>query len=207
MDIIKSILFEMDPCSSAEILDYINSDLFYYRGYNNPKELNLSQITRRLNTISKNSNKIFKFECENGYKNRFGISKYQEYLASEPRYLKVYGYMERCMFCGMPVYVYQNKSHHFKYKCEKYPEQNIFKLIKVESLYAIISQHYVYGVLDDLQSCNLRLPGKNNNKSRKNILSELWLINEFTKENGLIDSEQLLTLKAEEYITLKTNLR
>ncbi|GAJ17947.1 unnamed protein product, partial [marine sediment metagenome] len=43
-------------------------------------------------------------------------------------------------------------------------------------------------------------PGRNQNKSNEDILSELWLINERAREKELIESDRLLPLKAEEYI-------
>ncbi|MGQ4876269.1 MAG: hypothetical protein ACP6IY_19580 [Promethearchaeia archaeon] len=203
MDIIYSVLLELQPCSSAEILDFINSNLFYYRGYKNPGELTLSQINYYLKKIIRNSAKIFRFECENGYKIRFGLSKYHGYTPSEPRYLKVQGNIEHCMYCGMPIYNHHGKEYHFEYNCDKYDEQSEYKLIKVGKIYAIISRQYIHGILDDLQSCYLRLPGKNGNLTHKNIFSELWVINEHARKNGLIDADQLLTLKAEEFISLK----
>ena len=73
--------------------------------------------------------------------------------------------------------------------------------MKVNNFWAIISRDYVYGVLDNLQSCKMRLPGRNQTKSNENLLSELWLINEKAREKMLIESDRVLPLKAEEYIT------
>ena len=59
----------------------------------------------------------------------------------------------------------------------------------------------MYGILDDIHSCKLRLPENNQNKVKDNILSELWLINKKARENEIIESDRILPLKAEEYIT------
>jgi len=58
----------------------------------------------------------------------------------------------------------------------------------------------VYGVIDNLESCKIRLPGKNQNKSNENILSELWLINEKARKRDYIEFDRILPLKVEEYL-------
>ena len=104
------------------------------------------------------------------------------------------------MFCGMPIYIEDTNVFHFEYNCKKFKSQNYFKLLKLNTFWAIISTDFVYGILDDLQSGIFRLPGKNQDKSNEDIFSELWLINEKARESDLIESDRLLPLKAEEYI-------
>ncbi len=70
----------------------------------------------------------------------------------------------------------------------------------MDNFWAIISRDFIYGVLDNLQSWAIRLPGKNQNKSNEVILSELWLINEKAREMEIIESDRILPLKVEEYL-------
>ncbi len=199
--IIEQILLESGPCATTEILDYIRSNLFYQKGQYFSQEWTRSKIKYQLNKISREDDKIFKINCNSGFKVRYGPTKFQFYLLEEPRYLKVKGYLKRCMFCGMPIYIIDTNVFHFKYKCKQYEPQNYLKLMKLEAFWAILSKDFVYGILDDMQSCILRLPGSNQNKSNKEIFYELWLINERAREMELIESDRLLPLKAEEYIT------
>lgn len=200
MNIIQSTLLEFGPCATPEILDYLRSNLFYQRGYYSPIEWTRSKIKYQLKKISQTNDKISKFQSNSGFKVRYGTTKFKYYLLQEPRYLRVKGYIKRCMFCGMPIYIYDSKEFHFKYKCKQYKTQKYFKLLKVDIFWAIISPNFVHGILDDLQSCKLRLPGRNQNKLDKDVYSELWLINEMAREKELIESDRLLPLKAEEFI-------
>ena len=200
MNIIQSILSEIGPCAITEILDYLRSDLFYRKGNYYEQEFTRSQIKYQLDKISIENNKIFKFKCSSGFNVRYGSTKFKYYLLEEPRYLKVKGYIKRCMFCGMPIYIEDTNVFHFNYKCKQCQPQNYFKLLKLDSFWAILSQNFVYGILDDLQSCTLRLPGPNRNNSNEEIFSELWVINEKAREMELIEPDRLLPLKAEEHI-------
>lgn len=199
-NIILSILLEFEPCSSTEILDFMNSDLFYKRGLISSEDWTRSKIQYQLDKLNLKNDKIFKFQSNSGYKNRYGHTKFQFYLFYEPRYLKVKGYIKHCMFCGMPIYINGTKVFHFKYKCNQYQEQEYYKLIKVQDFWAIISNDFVFGILDNLYSSSLRLPGWNQNKKNSSILSELWLINETAREMEFIEFDRLLPLNAEEYI-------
>lgn len=200
MDIIQTILLEFGPCATPEILDYLRSNFFYQKGYFTSIEWSQSKIKYQLKKISLENDEIFKFQSINGYKIRYGTTRFKYYLLKEPRYLRVKGYIKRCMFCGMPIFIYDSKVFHFKYKCEQYQVQTFFKLLKIDTFWAIISPNFVHGILDDLQSGNLRLPGRNQNKYFDDIYSELWLINEKAREKELIESDRLLPLRAEEYI-------
>lgn len=199
-NIIHQILLEFGPCAATEILDYLRSDLFHEKGHYSSQEWTRSKIKYQLNKNFQENNKIFKFQSNSGFKVRFGFTKFKYYLLEEPRYLKIKGYIKRCMYCGMPIYIKETEVFHFKYRCKQYKLQDYFTLLKLDDFWAIISHDFVYGILDDLQSCTLRLPGRNQNKSKQEILSELWLINEKARERGLIESDRLLPLKAEEYI-------
>lgn len=200
MDIIKTILLEFGPCSTPEILDYLRSNLFYQKGYYSSIEWSQSKIKYKLKKISQEDDNIFKFQSIDGYKIRYGTTKFKYYLLKEPRYLRVKGYIKRCMFCGMPIFIYESKVFHFKYNCQQYKPQEFFKLLKINDLWVIISRNYIHGILDDLQSSKLRLPGKNRDRFYKDILSELWVINEKAREEEIIEHDLLLPLKAEEYI-------
>ena len=200
MSIILDLLCEFGPCAISELYDYLRSDLFYQKGYYDSTEWTYSKIGYQLNKLAKENDAIFKFQSDNGFKVRYGTSKFKYYLLKEPRYLKIQGYIKRCIFCGMPIYINGTKVFHFKYKCEQYIPQNYFKLLKLDSFWVIISRDFVYGILDDFQSCNLRLPGRNQNESNDNFSSELWLINEEARKKEFIESDRLLPLKAEEYI-------
>ncbi|MBN1215456.1 MAG: hypothetical protein JXA99_08420 [Candidatus Lokiarchaeota archaeon] len=200
MTIIESILIELGPFATIEILDYLRSDFFCQKSYYNRDEWTRSKVRYQLNKISKNNKKIFKFHSSYGYLVRYGYTKFIYYLLEEPRYLKVQGYLKHCMYCGMPIYINDKKVFHFKYKCKQYQPQEYFKLLKINNFWAIISNNFVYGILDDLHSCKLRLPENNQNKANDNIFSELWLINEVARENEIIESDCILQLKAEECI-------
>ncbi len=200
MNLISSILLEFGPCSATEILDYLNSNLHFLKGHYTHQEWTQSMIKYQLDKISMKNDKAFKFQSDSGFKIRYGITKFEYYLLQEPRYLKVKGYIKRCMFCGMPIYIKDTEIFHFKYKCKQYIPQNYFKLLKVGIFWAIISVDFVYGVLDNLQSCIIRLPGKNKDKSNETIYTELWLINEKAREMEFIEQDRLLPLKAEEYL-------
>jgi len=201
MDIIESILLEFEPCAITEVFDYLRSDLFYQKGNYSLEEWTRSKIRYHLDKLSQENKKIFKFESNSGFKVRYGFSKFKYYLLEEPRYLKVKGYLKRCMYCGMPMYIIDADVFHFKYKCKQYQPQENFKLLKVDDFWAISSRDFVCGILDDLQSPTLRLPGVNRNQNNKEFFSELWLINEKAREMGIIESDRLLPLKAEEYLT------
>ncbi len=200
MDIIQTILLEFGPCATPEILDYLRSDLFYQKGHYHSQEWTRSKIKYQLDKISQKKENIFKLYSNSGFKVRYGNSKFEYYLLQEPRYLKVKGYVKRCMFCGMPIYIKDTNVFHFKYNCRQYTPQKYFKLLKIDTFWAIISRDFIYGVLDNLQSCGIRLPGKNQNKSNEDVLSELWLINEKAREKEIIEPDRILPLKAEEYL-------
>jgi hypothetical protein len=200
MNLIESIILEFGPCSTTEILDYLRSDLVFQKGHYSKKEWTRSKIRYQLNKIVKNNPKILKFSCNSGYSVRYGLTKFEYYLLEEPRYLKPEGYLKRCMYCGMPIYINGTRVFHFKYNCKQYHPQNYFNLLKLKDFRAIISRDFIYGILDDLQSCEIRLPANNQITSNKIFLSELWLINEKAREKEIIESDRLLPLKAEEYI-------
>ncbi len=200
MDIIQTILLEFGPCATPEIFDYLRSDLFYQKGHYPSQEWTRSKIKYQLDKISQKNEKIFKLFSNSGFKVRYGNSNFEYYLLQEPRYLKVKGYVKRCMFCGMPIYIKDTNVFHFKYNCRQYTPQKYFKLLKIDTFWAIISRDFVYGVLDNLQTCTIRLPGKNQNKSNGGVLSELWLINEKAREKEIIESDRILPLKVEEYL-------
>ena len=200
MNIMHSILLEFGPCATTEVVDYLRSNLFYRKGNYSSQEWTRSKINYHLDKISLNNNDFFKFRCNSGFDVRYGQTKFKYYLLEEPRYLKVKGYIKRCMFCGMPIYIEDTNVFHFEYNCKQFKSQNYFKLLKYKTFWAIISTDFVYGILDDLQSGIFRLPGKNQDKSNEDIFSELWLINEKARESDLIESDRLLPLKAEEYI-------
>lgn len=200
MNIIDLILLEFQPCNARELLDYMRSNLFYQKGNLSHREWTVSMINYQLDKLAQENDKIFKFQSNNGFKVRYGMSKFDYYLLMEPRYLRENGYLKRCMFCGMPIYINDTKVFHFKYQCQQYKPQEYFKLIKVDNFWAIISRDFVYGVLDDLQSLILRLPGKNQNKNLDGIHTELWKINEKAREKKFIEKDRLLPLKVDEYI-------
>jgi hypothetical protein len=200
MDIIKSIILEFGPCAVREVLDYICSDLFLQKGYYSPEEWTYSKTLYHMDKVSESDKRIFKFQCDSGYQVRYGSTKFNYYLLEEPRYLKVKGYLKRCMFCGMPIFVQGNNVFHFKYKCKQYKPQDNYKLLKVNDFWSIVSRNYIHGILDDLRSAKLRLLGRNQNSSESNVASELWLINNKARELELIESDRVLSLYAEEYI-------
>ncbi len=200
MSDILSILTEFGPCSPFEVLEYLRSNLFYHKGNYTSEEWTYSKIRHQLDKLVQNDKRIFKFECNSGYRVRYGITRFKYYLLREPRYLKVKGYIKRCMFCGMPIYIEESNVFHFKYKCKQYNFQDYYKLLNIDDFWAIISRDYVYGILDDLNSSVLRLPGSNKNKSNYKTYSELWLINTIARKKEFIESDRLLPIKAEEYI-------
>lgn len=200
MEIIKSIVLEFGPCATREVLDYLRSDLFLQKGNYSPEEWTYSKVMYYLNKISDEDKRIFKFHCESGYQIRYGATKFSYYLLEEPRFLKVKGYLKRCMFCGMPIFVQDVNIFHFKYQCKQYEPQNKFQLLKVDNFKAIISRDYIFGILEDFQTAKLRLPGINQNYSELKIFSELWLINKKARDLELIEPDRLLSLYAEEYI-------
>ncbi len=200
MDIIQSIILEFQPCSVSEIYDYLRSDFFLQMGNYTSQEWSRSKIRYYSDKLAEDNYMFFKFESNSGYKVRYGVSRFKDYLIEEPRYLKVKGYLKRCMYCGMPIYINDSEVFHFKYKCKQYKPQEYFKLIKVENFWAIITRDFVYGILEDLNSCILRLPGRNQSNLDEGIHSELWLINKKVREMGLIEADRLLSIKAEEYL-------
>ncbi len=198
--LILSILQELSPCSSYEIYDYMKSDFFYKKGNLYLDHISIARISRFLVQIEKENKSIFKFICADGFNFRYGYTKFKFYLPLEPRYLKPQGYLKRCMNCGMPIYIEGDRVFHFKYHCSQFQQQDYFKLIKFGKKRAIISHNFVYGVIDDLNTSNLRFPFKNMD-NQENILSELWIINETARKLGLIELDKILPLKADEYIS------
>ena len=195
----KSILYDLSPCSIAEIYDYIHSDLFYIRGNISSEDLTMSKIRYELERLVETSPQIFKFHCKSGYKIRYGLTKFRYYLPNEARFLKVKGYIKRCMFCGMPIYIEEDNLFHFKYKCKQYHPQDHFQLVKIQNLWAIISHAFIHGLLDNLHSAVLRLPEGIKNKTPENI-SEWWLVNKIIQKKGYIEKDKFLPVRGEEFI-------
>ncbi|MBD3211872.1 MAG: hypothetical protein GF311_04615 [Candidatus Lokiarchaeota archaeon] len=200
-EIIKQILIELGPCAVNEALDYIRSGFFLQKGNLSLEEWTYSKLKYHFDKIIEENKVLFKFNCDSGYQVRYGPTKFEYYLLEEPRYLRESGYLKRCMFCGMPIYINGRKVFHFRYNCKQYIPQKYYHLLKIDNFFAIISRDFIYGILDDLQSCKIRLPSYNQIESSENVQSELWLINKIARERELIEPDRLLSLRAEEYIT------
>jgi len=198
--LILSILQELSPCSSYEIYDYMKSNFFYEKGHYYFDDLSIPKISRFLTQIEKENSNIFKFKCSDGFNFRYGFTKFKYFLPLENRYLRPQGYLKRCMHCGMPIYIEGNRIFHFKYQCSQYKQQNYYKLLRFGKKKAILSHNFIYGVIDDLNSGILRLPYKSKQDNER-VASELWLINEKARKIGWIESDRLLSLKADEYIS------
>jgi len=198
MNLIHTIIKDIGPISSTELLDYLNSDLFYKKGYFTHEEWTRSKIQYRLDKLTRNFDDIFKFKCKSGLNARYGISKFKTFLSEEFRFLEVKGYLKRCMYCGIPIYIQDEKIFHFKFKCEQFFPQSFFKLLKVDDFWAILSENFIFGILEDFQSCSIRLPGNFKSKAEKDILTEFWLINTRAKEQEIINKDQILKIYAEE---------
>ena len=198
MNLINTIITEIGPISSIEILDYLNSDLFYERGNFSSEEWTRSKIQYQMDKLAREKENVYKFTCNSGFKTRYGTTKFNYFLSEEPRFLKVRGYLKRCMYCGIPIYIHDTKIFHFNFKCDQFYPQSYFNLLKVNDFWAIISKDYIYGVLEDFQTCMLRLPGIIKLKSKKDVQSEFWMINLKAKEQELIESDRILLIYAEE---------
>ncbi|WP_457556509.1 hypothetical protein [Candidatus Harpocratesius sp.] len=205
-DLLLSILKEFSPCSSYEIYDYIRSDFFYEKGNICLEDVSIHRISTYLTQIEKERPEIVKFRCKSGFPLRYGYTKFKYFLLDEIRYLRPKGYLKRCMYCGMPMFIEENHIFHFKYKCDQYQHQNMFKLIKFGSKRAIISANFVFGVIDDINQGKFRLPDTfsktlyHEKEKKPSVYSELWMINHKAREIGIIEKDRLLPLKAEEYI-------
>ncbi len=195
----KSILYDLSPCSVAEIYDYIHSDLFYIRGNICTEELTMKKIRYELERLVKINTQIFKFQCKSGYRVRYGFTKFKYYISNEARFLKVKGYIKRCMFCGMPIYVEEDHLFHFKYKCNQYHPQDFFQLVKIQDFWVIISHAFIHGILDNLHSAVLRLPEGNKNSKSENT-SEWWLINKILRKKVYTKNDKIFFVRGEEYI-------
>jgi hypothetical protein len=198
--ILISILYEISPCSIAEIYDYIHSDLFFLRGNICYKDFDLKKLRYELERLVAMNPHIYKFQCDSGYKVRYGFTKFLYYLPNEPRFLRVKGSLKRCMFCGMPIYAEENHIFHFKYNCEHYHPQNHFRLIKINGFWVIISRVGLIGIIDDINSTNLRLPDRVTNIDPNNT-SEWWLINRLLRKRGYTESEAFFPIIGDEYIS------
>lgn len=104
------------------------------------------------------------------------------------------------MFCGMPMYVKNAQVFHFQYNCKQYHPQKHFKLLKLNNFWAIISQSFIHGILDDLQTQELRLPSSLSGHNGSSFSSELWIINHEARKKGLIEPDSLLSVDVEEYL-------
>ena len=204
MNIIKSLLSELQPCAAGELIDFLRSDLFYEKGYYTSENLTNRRVRYYLDKISQKNNKIFKFQSESGFKIRYGNSKFKYYSLNEPRFLTVKGHLNRCLYCGMPIYCNESDTFHFKFNCKEYIGQDYYSLLKIDNFWAIVSNYFVYGILDNLQSSTLRLPGKNPNYAIDGINSELWKVNDYAREKKLIEKDQILSIKAKEFIVKKS---
>lgn len=203
-EILEQIITSLSPCAINEILDYIQSDLFHEKGYLIKEDFSESQIRYRVEKLISADKRFFKFYCLNGYEVRYGYTQFHYYLLEEPRYLRPKGYIKRCMYCGMPIFVEDTHIFHFPYHCKQHHPQQKFRLLRMEKSVVIYSDHYIHGIMDGINAGSIRLPAnygsESSSSSSLGILSEWWQINELARDQNKISQTDLLYVKAEEYL-------
>ncbi|MHA1368589.1 MAG: hypothetical protein ACTSRA_02575 [Promethearchaeota archaeon] len=202
--LVKKALLEFGPCSVRDLFDYMRSDFALKRGLYIFKDFSIDILYKTLNKLVEKNELIVKFSCSSGTKVRYGYTNLPGCLPGEPRYLEPIGNLECCSFCGSPVFIYNGNKFHLHADCFKYSRQKTFIILRYNNTKAIISDSFVFGVIDGKMDYRIRLPGIINkppeitSKLRFGVFSELWYINELAREKGLVPPGRLLPLKVKE---------
>ena len=189
---------EFGPCSVRDLYDYLRSDLAHKRGLHVGAEINLDNLRNSLEKLIERDQRIIKFQCKSGTKIRYGFTKYVSILPTEPRFLKVKGRLDRCFRCGQLKFTSESKIFHLPAACPFYKAQNYFKILKINDARVIISENFVYGVIDNLNTPQIRFPGVIFDKTVNDRISELWYINNIAHQQEIIIPDRLLPLKVDE---------
>ncbi|MHA1339844.1 MAG: hypothetical protein ACTSRZ_07030 [Promethearchaeota archaeon] len=197
---LKKILVEIPYSSEMEIYDYVFSKLAILKGDFLNSSISIDRLRSNLKELHKKSLNIFRFECSNGFKYRYGPSKYNFALKNEKRFLLPKGELNRCFFCASIVFHLNGNKYHLENpNCSqnqnKNKENNEFFMLRFNYFNAIISKYKIYGVYDRKNSIiEYRLPGKLNEENN-NIKTEFWLINETARKIRLVPPYRILKLE------------
>ncbi|MHA1683673.1 MAG: hypothetical protein ACTSUE_22235 [Promethearchaeota archaeon] len=195
---IKKALVEFGPCSVRDLFDYLQSSLALKRGLYIPGTLTMDKLRRELEKLVDTDESIVKFNCTSGTKIRYGLTNFVDYPISETRYLHPSGTIHACMYCGLQVFTKGCQTFHFPGLCSQCINQTFFKIIRFAESKAIVSNSFVFGVIDKENKYHLRLPKQLHVEGYKSLLSELWYINELAREKGIIHKEKILPLNVME---------
>jgi hypothetical protein len=195
---IRKALMEFGPCSVRELHDYLRSDLALKRGLFCSKDTSMELLRAELNALAEENKTIIKFMCKTGTKVRYGITLFPGDRASETRYLVPMGTLQTCVYCALPIFTCENRRFHFPAKCTEYKTQNYFKIFRYKDTRAIISDDFVYGVIDNTEPFTLRLTKEVHLDKANRVLSELWYINQQACQQQQIPAGRLLPLKTRE---------
>ncbi|MHA1996822.1 MAG: hypothetical protein ACTSU9_01820 [Promethearchaeota archaeon] len=197
-DQVKKALVEFGPCSVRDLFDYLQSSLALKRGLYIPGTLTMDKLRRELEKLVDTDESIVKFNCTSGTKIRYGLTNFVDYPISETRYLHPSGTIHACMYCGLQVFTKGGQTFHFPGRCSQCNNQTFFKIIRFAGSKAIISDSFVFGIIDKENKYKLRLPKQIHVEGYKSLLSELWYINELAREKGMIPKGKILPLNAME---------
>nr|MDO8119256.1 hypothetical protein [Candidatus Sigynarchaeota archaeon] len=179
--------------------DYLRSDVALQRGLFFSKDATVDTIRKELNLLVEEQDVIVRYACDSGVKYRYGITLYPRYAKSEERYLVPCGSIRTCEECGIPYFTCDNKIYHFPAACDRYVRDGYFTVLKYkEDARAIISSDYIYGIIEEKKQSTLQLPKELQHGKAKELVSELWLINQVAREKGYVPKGRVLRLRAKE---------
>ncbi|MHA1869799.1 MAG: hypothetical protein ACTSXF_02530 [Promethearchaeota archaeon] len=214
----EKIIINIPYASAHEIFEYLQSEEAISKGDFLTESISFEKINANLRRLHQNSNNIFRFECDSGFRYRYGKSKRYLNLKNEPIYLTPKGKLDRCYFCGSILYElnHDEKIHLFKESlkfCKLKSTIDINKdkeifILGLKNSYAIISKYKIYGIFDkniknkkkknhEKIELKLRLPGKLQ-EEYNHTKTEFWLINKMARIKKYIPPHRILKLDVQE---------
>ncbi len=189
---------EFGPCSVRDLYDYLRSPFALTRGLYCSKNITIDAVRRELNALVSENREIVRYSCHSGTKIRYGVTLLRGFSQSETRFLKPNGVMHTCIYCGLRIFECDGRKFHFPAMCTQNVAQNYFKILKIKDAIAIISDDFVYGIIDDVAPYILRLSKEIHRDITGQPISELWYINRRAQQKKFVPVGRLLPLKTKE---------
>jgi hypothetical protein len=195
---IRKALVEFGPCSVRDLYDYLRSTFAIKRGLYCPRDLTINGIRTELEAIVGEEGTVAKFQCTSGTKVRYGITQFTYYSPSEQRFLSPRGSLHTCVDCAFPIFECDGRSFHLPARCDKNVPQDYFKIMQYKDEKVILSNDFVYGIIENAAPCTLRLTKEFKQSGTNRLFSELWYINQQARSRQLVPPDRLLPLKTKE---------
>ena len=197
---IRRALLEFGPCSVRDLYEYLRSDIAVKRGLCYPKDLTIEGIRREMEGLTEENGMFVKFTCSTGTKIRYGITQIPDYSRTEPRYLVPSGTVHTCIHCALRIFECDGNVLHFPGNCINNHPQDHFKILQFNDMDVIISDNFVYGIIERKTPYTLRLTKEFRHDITNKMCSELWYINQKARLKNRVPKDRLLPLKALETI-------